>query len=61
MSGPMLILAGLLVGVGTRIGSDCTSGNGIIGIALGSRRSLAATATFLMVGVITATLIGGWR
>ncbi|WP_185823113.1 YeeE/YedE family protein [Xanthomonas sp. GW] len=57
----MLILAGLLVGVGTRIGSDCTSGNGIIGIALGSRRSLAATATFLMVGVITATLIGGWR
>lgn len=49
VSSSLLILAGLLVGVGTRIGSGCTSGHGIIGIARGSRRSLAVTATFLVV------------
>jgi len=56
---PQLLLAGLLVGFGTRLGSGCTSGHGILGVARGSRRSLAATAVFLLVGLATATLVGG--
>jgi uncharacterized membrane protein YedE/YeeE len=42
--------AGLLVGVGTRLGSGCTSGHGVCGISRGSLRSLAATATFMAAG-----------
>ena len=49
-----LIVAGLLVGAGTRLGSGCTSGHGICGIGRLSVRSLAATACFFTVGVITA-------
>ena len=55
---PQLLLAGLLVGFGTRLGSGCTSGHGILGVARGSRRSLAATAVFLACGLATATLLG---
>lgn len=55
---PTLLLAGLLVGFGTRLGSGCTSGHGILGVARGSRRSLAATAVFLALGLATATLSG---
>lgn len=47
---PVLVVAGLLVGVGTRIGSGCTSGHGVCGISRGSMRSLAATATFMVAG-----------
>jgi len=47
---PALVAAGLLVGVGTRLGSGCTSGHGVCGISRGSRRSLAATATFMAAG-----------
>lgn len=55
---PTVLLAGLLVGFGTRLGSGCTSGHGILGVARGSRRSLAATAVFLACGLATATLLG---
>ena len=51
-SSPLLLVsAGLLVGVGTQLGNGCTSGHGICGVSRGSRRSLAATATFMAVGV----------
>lgn len=48
-----LVLAGLLVGVGTRFGSGCTSGHGVCGISRLSPRSLAATAAFMAVGFMT--------
>lgn len=54
---PVIIVAGLLVGFGTRMGSGCTSGHGIMGLARFSRRSMAATATFLACGVIGATFM----
>lgn len=50
---PLLIAAGLLVGFGTRLGSGCTSGHGICGNARLSPRSLAATVTFILFGMIT--------
>lgn len=57
--GPLLVLtgAGLLVGVGTRIGNGCTSGHGVCGLARFSPRSLAATGLFMLIGVATATLL----
>lgn len=48
-----LVLAGLLVGFGTRLGSGCTSGHGVCGLARLSKRSLISTATFM----ITAALV----
>jgi len=54
---PLLLFAGLLVGFGTRIGSGCTSGHGICGIARQSPRSLTATATFIVCGVLTVYLM----
>lgn len=45
-----LVAAGLLVGFGTRLGSGCTSGHGVCGLSLGSRRSLVATAVFMIAG-----------
>lgn len=57
-SWPVIVLAGLIVGLGTRMGSGCTSGHGIIGLARFSKRSIAATAAFLFAGVATATLMG---
>ncbi|WP_293775648.1 YeeE/YedE family protein [uncultured Oxalicibacterium sp.] len=50
---PMLILAGVLVGIGTRYGAGCTSGHGICGLARFSPRSLVATATFMLAGFLT--------
>lgn len=50
---PTLIGAGLLVGFGTRLGSGCTSGHGVCGIARGSPRSMVATAVFFAVAVCT--------
>ena len=52
------IIAGLLVGLGTRFGNGCTSGHGICGIGRLSKRSLAATATFLLTGIVTASVLG---
>lgn len=49
----LAILGGLLVGYGTRLGSGCTSGHGVCGLARLSPRSLAATAIFLAVALVT--------
>ncbi len=54
---PILVIAGLLVGVGTRFGSGCTSGHGICGLSRMSPRSLAATGAFMATGFITVFII----
>jgi uncharacterized membrane protein YedE/YeeE len=50
---PPTVAAGLLVGLGTRLGSGCTSGHGVCGIARFSRRSMVATAIFMAAGIAT--------
>jgi len=50
-----LLIGGVLVGFGTRLGSGCTSGHGVCGLARFSPRSLVATITFLAVGMLVAT------
>jgi uncharacterized protein len=50
---PAVVLAGLLVGIGTRYGSGCTSGHGVCGVARLSRRSVVATACFMAAGFAT--------
>jgi uncharacterized protein len=57
---PLLIAAGLLVGVGTRLGNGCTSGHGVCGMARLSLRSIAATATFMAAGFATVFLTRHW-
>jgi uncharacterized membrane protein YedE/YeeE len=52
-----MTMAGLLVGLGTRIGNGCTSGHGVCGIARGSLRSLAATVTFIATGMLTVFVL----
>lgn len=52
------VIAGLLVGFGTRMGSGCTSGHGVCGLARLSKRSFAATATFMFFGILTVALRG---
>ena len=52
-----LALAGLLVGVGTGVSHGCTSGHGVCGIGRGSPTSLAATGTFVAVGMVTVTAV----
>ena len=52
-----LVAAGLLVGIGTRYGSGCTSGHGVCGISRRSPRSFAATAVFMGAGFITVYLL----
>ncbi|PHM63632.1 YeeE/YedE family protein [Xenorhabdus ishibashii] len=59
-SWPAIIIAGLLVGIGTRIGSGCTSGHGVCGLSRLSLRSLVATLIFMAVGFVTATGLGYW-
>ena len=49
----LLSIAGLMVGVGTRIGGGCTSGHGISGMGRFSLRSIIATITFMIVGILT--------
>jgi uncharacterized protein len=56
-NGATLLVAGLLVGWGARYGSGCTSGHGICGISRLSRRSLAATVTFMAAGFATVFLV----
>ncbi|PPK64925.1 hypothetical protein B0F88_1232 [Methylobacter tundripaludum] len=51
-----LIIAGLMVGLGTSYASGCTSGHGVCGISRGSMRSIVATLTFMMAGFITVYL-----
>ncbi len=54
---PLLIVAGLLVGFGTRFGNGCTSGHGVCGMARLSPRSIAATATFMASAAVTVFLV----
>lgn len=57
-----LIIGGLLVGYGTRLGSGCTSGHGVCGLSRLSPRSMVATAMFMASGFVTVGLLraGGW-
>lgn len=52
----VLVVAGVLVGAGTRLGSGCTSGHGICGLSRGSKRSFLATLIFMCVGVLSASI-----
>jgi uncharacterized membrane protein YedE/YeeE len=53
-AGPVpLVIAGVIVGIGTRLGSGCTSGHGVCGMSRLSQRSLVATATFMVTGFAT--------
>lgn len=54
---PGMALAGLLVGAGTALGSGCTSGHGVCGLARLSPRSLVAVVTFLAAAVVTTTVV----
>lgn len=54
---PVVLIAGLLVGVGTQLGNGCTSGHGVCGISRGAPRSLAATLTFMATGALAAFLV----
>ncbi|NUQ77059.1 MAG: YeeE/YedE family protein [Polyangiaceae bacterium] len=53
----LVALAGLLVGFGTRVGSGCTSGHGVCGIARRSPRSITATVTFIATGMVTTYIV----
>jgi uncharacterized protein len=52
----LLVVAGLLVGIGTRIGNGCTSGHGICGIGRLSKRSVVATVLFMLTAIITVAI-----
>ena len=54
----LLIIGGALVGFGTRLSSGCTSGHGISGISRFSLRSIIATITFMIVGILTVLITG---
>lgn len=53
----MVVVAGLLVGFGTRLGNGCTSGHGVCGLSRMSPRSLASTVTFIAVGMATTVVV----
>lgn len=55
-SWPILLIAGLLVGIGTRLSNGCTSGHGVCGLSRGSPRSLLATLTFMAAAIVTVLL-----
>jgi uncharacterized membrane protein YedE/YeeE len=58
----VIVIAGLLVGIGTRMGSGCTSGHGVCGVARLSPRSLVATTIFMVTAAITVALVRHvWR
>lgn len=54
---PLLIVAGLIVGIGTRYGSGCTSGHGVCGLSRLSPRSMVATGTFMGAGFLTVFVV----
>ena len=64
-AGPIWLagFAGVLVGVGTRIGSGCTSGHGVCGVSRLSQRSIVATLTFMAAGIATVAIMNavGWE
>ncbi len=53
---PLLIAGGVLVGIGSRLGSGCTSGHGVCGMSRLSKRSILATLTFMGVAILTVTI-----
>ena len=55
---PIIIIGGLLVGIGTKIGKGCTSGHGVCGVSRFSVRSIIATISFILTGVITVLIFG---
>ncbi len=56
--GPVaMLVAGVIVGYGTRLGNGCTSGHGVCGLSRFSGRSLAATLTFMTTGIATVTAV----
>ena len=59
----LIILSGVLVGFGTKLGSGCTSGHGICGIGRFSARSIVATVVFIVAGITTVAMVNmlGWR
>ncbi len=56
----IMAFGGLLVGYGARLGSGCTSGHGICGLARLSKRSVAATATFMTAGIVAVFILHRW-
>ncbi|MER8471575.1 YeeE/YedE family protein [Mesorhizobium sp. M0119] len=56
---PLVMIAGFLVGFGSRMGSGCTSGHGIMGLARLSPRSIVAVVTFLLSGALAVALLHG--
>ena len=58
---PRLLIAGLLVGFGARLGGGCTSGHGVCGLGQLSGRSLVATLVFMTTGIVTVLIAGGGR
>ena len=61
---PLLIVAGILVGIGTRYGAGCTSGHGVCGLSRLSPRSGVATAVFMSAGFVTVFVVRhllGWN
>jgi len=57
---PAIVVAGLLVGFGTQLGNGCTSGHGVCGISRLSKRSVVATATFMLTGALSAYAVRRW-
>ena len=55
---PLIIFSGLLVGIGTKMSSGCTSGHGICGIGRFSLRSIVATIIFILTGIATVSFFG---
>ena len=64
MSMATLAVAGLVVGIGTRLGSGCTSGHGVCGMSRLSKRSIVATFSFMATGFVTVAIVnavgGSW-
>jgi uncharacterized protein len=60
-NGPWLMVAGLLVGFGTVLGSGCTSGHGVCGLGRRSVRSLVATLTFMAAGMATVAILNAMK
>lgn len=54
---PIVLLGGLLVGFGTRMGGGCTSGHGVCGIGMTLKRSIIATTVFVVFGMLSATVL----
>jgi uncharacterized membrane protein YedE/YeeE len=57
VSTPSLLVAGVLVGFGARLGSGCTSGHGVCGVSRLSQRSIVATGTFMLAGMATVAAL----